>query len=161
MTILTPGISLTFAKQKINQMTYSKLYHGCLVLLALFLISCNSVKILDNNKTLDEHYGNHFEPFKRSDYSILSESTGNAKSRQLYILIFPIGKSRSNQELQSNAYYSAVKNVPGADAVVLPRTSYKQFFIPLLLINYSSRSITVTGRAIKLVEKETILNQEK
>ncbi len=92
------------------------------------------------------------EPLKRSEYKVLNSTTGTATSKQLYLLFFPIGKSKTTQELESNAYYNAVDNCKGADALILPKTEYKRFSIPLILLNYSSRKVTVKGRGVQLKE---------
>lgn len=135
---------------------FQKAFFTFLVL--LFLTSCSSVGLLtrsiQENKQSNSYLNDNFEPLKRTDYSLLSATTGYAQTRQFYILFFPIGKSKTNQELESNAYNQAVENCPSADAVILPRTKYKRFFIPLLLVNYSSRSIAVKGRGVKLIENK-------
>lgn len=111
-------------------------------------------------KTLSGNQSNNYlngsvEPLKRSEYTLLSSTTGKANASQFYLLFFPIGKSRTNQELESNAYTDAVENCANADAIIMPRTKYKGFSIPLILINYTSRKITVTGRGVKINENTT------
>lgn len=120
--------------------------------LLVFLTSCSVSKIVQENAHLNPYLNDRFEPLKRTDYSLLSTTTGEAKAKQFYILFFPIGKSKNSQELESNAYNQAVENCSGADAVILPRTEYKRFLIPLLIFNYSSRSIKVNGRGVKINE---------
>ncbi len=125
------------------------------LILLIFLTSCSVSKTIQENADSNSYLNERFEPLKRTEYSILSATTGEAKAKQFYILFFPIGKAKSTKELESNAYHLAVENCPYADAVILPRTIYKRFFIPLLLFNYSSRSITVNGRGIKISEVNT------
>lgn len=125
-------------------------------LLLLLLTSCSSVGLLtgsiQDNKEANPYLNSSFEPIERADYTTLSATSGYAQARQFYLLFFPIGKSKTNRELESNAYHQVVENCPNADAVILPRTKYRRFFIPLLLVNYSSRRITVHGRGVKLIE---------
>lgn len=122
----------------------------------LFLTSCSNVGLLtrtiQENKQSNSFLNDNFEPLKRNDYKLLSTTTGYAQTRQFYILFIPIGKSKTNQELESNAYNQAVENCSGADAIILPRTKYKRFSIPLLLVNYSSRSVTINGRGVNILE---------
>lgn len=121
--------------------------------LVLLLSSCGfsvTQPLADNH---NPYHGSSFEPLQREDYSLLTNTTGTATARQVSLLFFPIGKSKTNRELESNAYNDAVANCKYADAVIMPRAEYKRFSIPLILINYSSRKITVSGRGVKIKEK--------
>lgn len=126
-----------------------------IVFLAAVLLLTSSCGFSITKTLSDEpnpYLNSSVEPLKRSEYNVLDNTTGYANSKQLYLLFFPIGKSKTTQELESNAYYDAVDNCKGADALILPKTEYKRFSIPLILLNYTSRKITVKGRGIQLKE---------
>lgn len=93
------------------------------------------------------------EALKREDYNVLKTTTGNAATSRFYLLFFPIGKHKTNTELYDNAYYNAVDNLSNADALIMARQQIKRFTIPLLLINYSRREVTVTGVGISVKDK--------
>lgn len=90
------------------------------------------------------------EALKREDYNVLKTTTGSAATSRFYLLFFPIGKHKTNTELYDNAYYNAVDNLPNADALIMTRQQIKRFTIPLLLINYYRREVTVTGVGISV-----------
>lgn len=100
-----------------------------------------------------ENTSSHIEALKREDYEVMQKTVGKASSSTLYLLFFPIGKHKSSEELYNNAYYDAVDNLPNADAIILPRTKNKKFFIPLLLINYSRRTTEVSGLGVTVKGK--------
>ncbi len=100
-----------------------------------------------------ENTSSHIEALKREDYEVMQKTVGKASSSTLYLLFFPIGKHKSSEELYNNAYYDAVDNLPNADAIILPRTKNKKFFIPLLLINYSRRTTEVSGLGVSVKGK--------
>ncbi len=125
--------------------------HSVLMLALVILFSSCGLSV---SKTLTDnpnpYLSSSFEPLKRSDYDLLDQTAGDARSKQFYILFFPIGKSKTAQELESNAYSDAVSNCKNADAVILPKVEYKRLTIPLILVNYSSRKVTVKGRGVQL-----------
>jgi len=93
------------------------------------------------------------EALHSNDYDVLQTTTGSASTSRFYFLFFPIGKHKSNSELFENAYYEAVDNLPNADALILPRQRIKKFTVPLLLVNYNRREVTVTGVGISVKDK--------
>lgn len=93
------------------------------------------------------------EALKREDYTVLRTTTGSASTSRFYILCFPIGRHKTNNELYENAYYDAVDNLPNADALILPRQQIKKYTIPLILVNYSKREVTVSGMGISVKDK--------
>ena len=107
-------------------------------------------KNISEARTSNPYLNGSFEPLKRSEYTLLNNTIGEAKAHQFYVLFFPIGKARTNQELESNAYNQAVANCKSADAVLMPRSDYRRFCIPLILFNYTSQKVTVTGRGVKI-----------
>jgi hypothetical protein len=90
------------------------------------------------------------EALKRDEYKVLQTTKGYASTSRLYILFIPIGKYKSGSELYDNAYYNAVSNLSGADALLLPRAKHKQFTIPLILVNYQHKEIEITGVGISI-----------
>jgi len=93
------------------------------------------------------------EALHSNDYDVLQTTTGSASTSRFYFLFFPIGKHKSNSELFENAYYEAVDNLPNADALILPRQKIKKFTVPLLLVNYNRREVTVSGVGISVKDK--------
>jgi len=93
------------------------------------------------------------EALKRDDYNVLQTTTGSASTSRFYLLFFPIGKHKTNSELYESAYYDAVYNLSNADALILPRQQIKKFTVPLLLVNYNRREVTVTGVGISVKDK--------
>lgn len=118
---------------------------------SISLPSINSHKI--SSAVTTSNQSTQIEPLKREDYAVLRTTSGKAASSRFYILFFPIGKHKSNDELYSSAYYDAVDNVANADALILPHSKINKFSIPLLLINYSRRAVTVTGVGISVKDK--------
>lgn len=107
-----------------------------------------------NTAVTIENSSSHIEALKRDDYDVMKTTMGKASSSTFYLLFFPIGKHKSSEEIYNNAYYKAVENLPGADALILPRTKNKKFFIPLLLINYSRRTTEVSGLGVSVKGKQ-------
>lgn len=93
------------------------------------------------------------EALQSKDYNVLQTTTGSASTSRFYFLLFPIGKHKTNSELFESAYYDAVDNLPNADALILPRQKIKKFTVPLLLVNYNRREVTVSGVGISVKDK--------
>jgi hypothetical protein len=131
-----------------------------LSLVIIVLSSCSvSLPILSRT---NQNQSNEFsinnasqiEALKRDDYNVLQTTTGCASTFRFYILFFPIGKYKTNLELYETAYYDAVNNLPNADALILPRQQIKKFTVPLLLINFNKREVTVSGVGISVKDKK-------
>lgn len=134
--------------------------NGYLVMLVLSIVitalsSCSVV--LPNRQNVSNEYSinniSQIEALKREDYDVLRTTTGSAATSRFYLFIFPMGKHKTNIELYQNAYYDAVNNLPNADALILPRQQIKKFVIPLILLNYSRREVTVSGVGISVKDK--------
>ncbi len=125
-------------------------------LLLTIVSSCSLVSLpsLSSNKqTYGVNIHNHnaqIEPLKREDYTILQTTSGKASTSRFYILFFPIGNHKTNDELFNSAYYEAIDNLANADALILPRQDIKKFTIPLILVNYSQRTVSVSGVGISV-----------
>lgn len=118
------------------------LLSSCALSLPRFTKQSTGVTITNNNAQI--------EALKREDYQVLRKTKGKASSTRFYVLFFPIGKHKSNEELFENAYFDAVDNLPNADALILPRQKIKKFTIPLLLVNFSKSTVTVSGLGISV-----------
>ena len=118
---------------------------SCSVSLPQFTKNTTGVTVTNDNAQI--------ESLKREDYKVLKRTTGKASTTRCYILFIPIGKHKSNEELYDNAYYSAVENLPDADALILPHQKTKKLTIPLILFNYNRRTTTVTGVGISVKDK--------
>jgi hypothetical protein len=128
--------------------------------LAIMALSSCSVSLPFFSRT-NQNQSNEFsinntsqiEALKREDYNVLQTTTGSASTSRFYLLFFPIGKHKTNSELFENAYYNAVDNLTDADALIMPRQQIKKFTVPLLLVNYNRREVTVTGVGISVKDK--------
>ena len=120
-------------------------FASCSVSLPRFSKTTTGVTVTNDNAQI--------EALKREDYKVLKRTTGKASTTRCYILFFPIGKHKSNDELYDNAYYSAVENLDDADALILPHQKTKKLTIPLILFNYNRRTTTVTGVGISVKDK--------
>jgi hypothetical protein len=110
-------------------------------------------RISQKSETTIHNNAPQIEPLKRKDYTVLRQTKGKASTNRYYILFFPVGKYKSNEELYENAYDCAVGNLPDADALILPRQKTKKLTIPLILLNYNRRTVTVTGVGISVKDK--------
>lgn len=93
--------------------------------------------------------------FKRDEYVLLDQVTASSGSFRFWLLFIPIG-GRSDQRLYDNAYQSAVKLIPEADGLIKPRYEYKKVSIPLILIGFTSKKVTVTGKGYRLKSEDEI-----
>ena len=140
-----------------------------LLSLAIIVLSSCSVSLPIFSRT-NQNQSNEFsinnasqiEALKRDDYNVLQTTTGSAATSRFYLLCFPIGKHKTNSELFENAYYNAVDNLTDADALIMPRQQIKKFTVPLLLVNYNRREVTVSGVGISVKDKvqETQLSKK-
>lgn len=134
-----------------------KITHLALATMALLFFASCSVSIPRrtniNTEVSTNNASSQIEALKRSEYDVLSNTSGKASSSQIYFLFFPIGKVKSLSELYENAYYNAVDNLPNADGIILPRQKSKKLVIPLILINYTRKEIEVSGVGISVKGK--------
>jgi hypothetical protein len=133
-------------------------------LLALFLTSCSvtlpSFRRTQVNTDISMTTAvQQIEPLRREDYDILGPTSGKAGTSRFYVLCIPFGKFKSGAELYENAYYEAVANLQGADALLLPRQKHKKILIPLILVNYYRKEVEVSGVGIS-VRGKTISTSE-
>jgi hypothetical protein len=122
-------------------------FSSCLTLPSLHRTAQTQTNEISINNT------SQIEALKREDYNVLRTTTGSASTTTIRILFFPIGKYKTNSELYENAYADAIDNLPNADALILPRQQTKKLTIPLILVNYSTRKVTVTGVGISVKNK--------
>ncbi|MFA6127726.1 MAG: DUF6567 family protein [Bacteroidales bacterium] len=137
------------------------IFQNLLILsLVIIVLSSCSVSLPIFSRT-NQNQSNEFsinnaaqiEALQSKDYNVLQTTTGSASTSRFYLLFFPIGKHKTNTELYESAYYNAVDNLPNADALILPRQQIKKFTVPLLLVNYNKREVTVTGVGISVKDK--------
>jgi hypothetical protein len=110
---------------------------------ALLLASCTSSK-----NSIDVQQAKIAE-FKREEYVLLDQVTADANSLRLWLLFIPIG-GKSDQRLHDEAYQSAVKQIPEADGLIKPRFEYKKTSVPLILIGFTHKKVSVTGKGYRL-----------
>ena len=125
----------------------SILFSSCSLTLPRFSKQSVSTTIAVSNNAAQ------IEALKKDDYTVLRKTTGKASTKRFYILFIPVGKHKSNSELFDNAYYNAIENIPNADALILPRQKIKKSIIPLILLNISKRTTTVSGLGISVNDK--------
>lgn len=92
----------------------------------------------------------------RHEYEVLATSVGQNKSTSVFVLTLPVGGQTSHQEQVDTAYSAAVSHVPGCDAMLMPRVETKRVLVPLLLINFAFKTITVKGRCIHIKENDAL-----
>jgi starvation-inducible outer membrane lipoprotein len=135
-----------------RRISYLKIF-----LLGIVLIELTSCIALPPRQNISNDYSNNnmsqIEALSREEYDVLRATNGSAATSRFYLFIFPMGKHKTNSELYQNAYYDAVDNLPNADALILPRQHIKKFVLPLILINYSRREVTVSGVGISVKDK--------
>ncbi|MFM2386961.1 MAG: hypothetical protein RL660_1718 [Bacteroidota bacterium] len=90
------------------------------------------------------------EPLKYSEYTVLKSTKGTATTNKVYFLFIPLGKTKTDAELYENAYFDAVESCEGADALILPMRKSKKLTIPLLIINYQRKQVTVKGVGVQV-----------
>jgi len=135
----------------------TKISYLKILLLGLVLIELTSCITLPPRQNVSNEYSinniSQIESLSREEYDVLRTTNGSAATSRFYLFIFPMGKHKTNIELYQNAYYDAVDNLPNADALILPRQHIKKFVLPLILINYSRREVTVSGVGISVKDK--------
>ncbi len=138
-----------------------KTYFKTFLLLSLLMLelpSCSVIPFFNStslNQSNESPLSNmsQIEALKRNEYNVLKTTTGSAATSRFYLLFFPIGKHKTNTELYENAYYNAVDNLSNADALIMARQQIKRFTIPLIVVNYYRREVTVTGLGISVKDK--------
>lgn len=94
--------------------------------------------------------GRDVATLERHEYEVIETSVGQNKSTSVFVLTLPVGGQTSHQEQVDTAYSTAVSRVPGCDAILMPRVETKRVLVPLLLINFAFKTITVKGRCIHI-----------
>ncbi len=94
------------------------------------------------------------EPLRRDDYEVLKKTSGSSSTSKFYLLFFQIGKGKSDEALYENAYDDALDNLPGADALLLPRRNSHRFTVPLIVVNYFHKKVVVSGVGISVKGKK-------
>lgn len=85
---------------------------------------------------------------KREDYVVTDKVIGASSSSRVWILFIPFG-GKSKTKRQDRAYKSALKQC-GCDGILQPVYEEHRFVIPLILINFSHRKTTVTGKGYRI-----------
>lgn len=83
------------------------------------------------------------------NYQPLTKVDAEAFAPKIWILFIPLGGS-SDQGLYNRAYKKAMKQADGSDGVTSQIVEYKKIKIPLLLITYVNKHISVSGTAYKI-----------
>lgn len=117
------------------------------VFFTFFLTSCSS-----SRSSIDVQQAKIAE-FKRDEYVLLDQVTTQTQSHRVWLLFIPIG-GKSEQRLYDNAYQKAVKMLPSADGLIKPRYEYKKMTIPLILVGYTNKKVTITGKGYRLKTEE-------
>jgi hypothetical protein len=94
--------------------------------------------------------GRDIATLQRHEYEVLEISVGQNKSTSVFLLTLPVGGQTSHQEQVDTAYSGAVARVKGCDAMLFPRVETKRVLVPLLLVNFAFKTITIKGRCIHI-----------
>lgn len=121
----------------------------------LFLTSCSTTKTAINHQPIE------IQKFNRDEYVVLDQINGKANSTRVWFLFIPFG-GKSDQKLYEKAYNSAVKSAIGqkADGILQPRYTYKKTTIPLILLNFTTKKVTVEGKAFRIKSEEEYQNSK-
>ena len=87
------------------------------------------------------------ENLKREDYTILPEQQTTAQVHRLWILFIPIVRigPKTDVARETKAFDKMVSDNK-ADGVIAAKYTHKNWCIPLILVNYSHRSVTLKGK---------------
>lgn len=118
-----------------------------LVLLAFLLSSCVTSRGRFT-KTADVSLN--------ENYTAIANVEGRAFAPKLWILFIPIGGS-SDQGLYNRAYKRALSEYENANGITSQMVEYKKVTVPLLLITFVNKHITVNGVAYEI--KKDNVNQ--
>lgn len=100
--------------------------------------------------------GRDVATLERHEYEVLETSVGQNKNTSVFVLTLPVGGQTSHEEQVDTAYSFAVSRVPGCDALLMPRVETKRVLVPLLLVNFAFKTITVKGRCIHIKENDAL-----
>lgn len=120
--------------------------------LALLTLGCSTATIPG------VPYGKlEFQPLSSSEYKILGDAEGTGHCG--HVLIIPFGDLGVSGYIgsmfqpagsaYSAAMYNAIESVPGADAILLPRSRGKSMEFLL----FGESTVTVKGKAIKILKQ--------
>ena len=133
------------------QRVITKILFPCLFATILFT-SCSS-----SRSSIDVQQAKIAE-FKREEYVLLDQVTAVDKSFRFWLLFIPIG-GKSDQRLYDNAFLKAVKMLPKADGLIKPRYEYKKTSIPLILVGFTKKKVTATGKGYRLKTEDEMKKQ--
>lgn len=104
--------------------------------------------------------GRDVATLERHQYEVLETSVGQNKNTSVFVLTLPVGGQTSHEEQVDTAYSFAVSRVPGCDALLMPRVETKRVLVPLLLVNFAFKTITVKGRCIHIKDDGVLEGRE-
>jgi len=113
-------------------------------LLIISIIALSFTTLFSQNPQREVGNGMGIDNLKREDYIIVSNVKGESSSTRFWLLFIPIGGSSKTQR-ENRAYKEAVYSCK-CDGLISPVYDEKRFVIPLIVINFSFRKTTVTGK---------------
>ena len=94
--------------------------------------------------------GRDINTLTREEYEVLSTTSADARATRWFFLSFPVGGQTSANEVEENAYYSAVGKVSGCDALMMAHPKHRRVIVPLLIVNIVRYEASVRGRCVAL-----------
>ncbi|MCR9166290.1 MAG: hypothetical protein ACE37F_00020 [Nannocystaceae bacterium] len=94
--------------------------------------------------------GRDINTLTRDEYEVLSTTSADAKATRWFFLSFPVGGQTSADEVEENAYYSAVGKVSGCDALLMAHPKHRRVIVPLLIVNVVRYEASIRGRCVAL-----------
>jgi hypothetical protein len=94
--------------------------------------------------------GRDINTLTREEYEVLSTTSADAKATRWFFLSFPVGGQTTANEVEENAYYSAVGKVSGCDALMMAHPKHRRVVVPLLIVNIVRYEASVRGRCVAL-----------
>lgn len=96
------------------------------------------------------------ENLKREDYTVLSETQTKAEVHRFWILFIPIVRigPKTDEARETKAFDKMIKTNK-ADGVLAAKYTHKNWCVPLLLFNYSHRSVILKGKPFVLKTNAT------
>lgn len=94
--------------------------------------------------------GRDINTLTRDEYEVLATTSADAKATRWFFLSFPVGGQTTANEVEENAYYSAVGKVSGCDALMMAHPKHRRVVVPLLIVNIVRYEASVRGRCVAL-----------